>query len=158
MTGAKQKTERSALPGMVVFAAFCTLAIWIWVPPIAPQAARPAGPHADMLGVRVAEGVEAVAALIPVTTERPLFHATRRPVPPDAPPPAPVAPAQTLSLVGILAEEANRIALVRISGSTELYRVDAGGQLGPWKILLIGENFVQVSKDDGDPFVLSIGE
>ena len=158
MTGAKRKNQIGPLPGIVIFAAFCALAVWIWVPPSGSDTARPSATPASTMGSRVEEGIQTVADLIPVTTERPLFHASRRPVPPDAPAPAPVAPVQTISLVGILSEDDTQIALVRISGSTELYRVDAGGQLGPWKILMIGENFVQVSKDEGDPFLLTIGE
>ncbi len=157
MSGRNPTSQLGNLPGILIFAGFCGLAAWIWVPN-APQTLTQTRTPTDTVGSRVADGVQQLSELIPVTTERPLFHATRRPVQVAAPAPAPVAPERTLSLVGILGEDGTQIALVRISGSSELYRVDAGGQLGPWTILAIGDSFVQVSKDDGDPILLTIGE
>lgn len=157
MTRAGSSRAAGNLAGLLLFAGFCAVAVWIWqaTPQVVPAA--PGAPTAG-LTIGVDDHAQRIAALIPITAERPLFHASRRP--PQAPEPAapPPPPEETIALVGILGDEAGRIALVRISSSTELFRVEAGGQLGPWEILAIGDKFVQVSKDEGAPFVLSIDE
>ena len=157
MSSAKPKSQLGGLVGILIFAGFCGLAAWIWVPG-APATVAQTRQTPDTVSTTVADGIAQLAALIPVTTERPLFHATRKPKQAPEPVAAPAAPERTLSLVGILGDDGAQIALVRISGSSELYRVEAGGNVEQWQVLFIGENFVQVSKDDGDPFLLSIGE
>ncbi|PJI84916.1 hypothetical protein BC777_2909 [Yoonia maricola] len=152
MDKAKERTI-----GIVVFATFCVLALWIWIPQTPTSTAPASGPGRDVMG-RLAASQERLADLIAVTSERPLFDATRRPVaaPEAAAPAAPPEP--VLTLVGILGIEDEKVALVRISTSAQLYRLNKGDTLGAWRILDITANSVTVSKDGGDAGQLFIDQ
>ena len=143
----------ATLAGPVFLAGFSLAALWVLVPPARDYSPAPDAQPQD-LASRLAEHRAEISALIPVTTNRPLFQANRRPV---AAPEAPAAPAETvLVLVGIIGNGDDRIALVRPSTSTELIRVEAGGRVGPWQILSIDISSVTVSKDDGSSFTLRL--
>ena len=147
------------LAGLVIFAAFCALAVWIWVP--APDVdARDPSPAPQGVEATIAQRAEPLADLIDVTGARPLFHASRRPpaVEVAVATPAPQAPEPSLTLVGVIVSDGTKVALVRISTSPELYRVDVGAQLAAWKVVGIGDDFIQVSKSGGAPIVLSMDE
>ncbi|MEJ6402877.1 type II secretion system protein N [Yoonia sp. 2307UL14-13] len=143
------------LIGLLICTLLCMAALLIWrtdppAPP--PQTSQ----QQDTLAQRIAEREETLAPLIAVTQERPLFHASRSPV--QAPTPAaPVAaPQPTLALVGILADQEARIALLRLSNSTELYRVGPGGRLAQWEVVTVGPDFVAVRENGGEMVTLSM--
>jgi hypothetical protein len=145
--------RRTTLAGPAILAVFCLASLWIWVPPMGGDAQVPETGPQD-LTARLAEHRAEIAALIPVTGERPLFQADRRPVAaPEAPAPAPEA---TLLLVGILADGEARMALVRRSTSPELFRIEAGGRLGPWQILSVDITSITVGEADGSTFTLQL--
>lgn len=127
----------------------------IWMPltrdepvrtPVSSGAQTPQGPDAaDVL----AEGAQELL-------ERPLFHITRRP-PEEAAPVQPAAPAPvTLSLTGIVNDETDRIALMRLSNQPDLLRRRVGDTIGSWEIAEITETAVVVTNDDGDRQVISL--
>ncbi len=110
----------------------------------------PAAPAARAdISSQLAEGSEELLA-------RPLFHITRRPpevaapVVPEAPPPV------TLSLTGIVNDETDRIALMRLSSQPELLRGREGENIGDWTIEEITENTVTVANGDGDRMIMSL--
>ncbi len=139
--------------GPLVFLVFCTVAAAVWMQGAAAPPATGSG-TARSLEARLAEGRERLAALVPVTAERPLFQPGRRPeAAPEAPPPA---PPPALMLVGIIGDGDQRLALVRMSDSEELFRLDPGGRIARWEILSIGEATIAVSEDGGAPFELRI--
>ncbi len=141
--------------GPLAFAGFAFVSLWIWLP--AGDAALPqAEGEGRDLATRLAAQEETLAALIPITGERPLFDATRRPLAaPEAPAPPPEA---VLVLVGILGDGDQRIALVRQSTSADLYQLEPGGQLGPWQVLSVDIGAITVSKDGGPEYTLRLGE
>jgi hypothetical protein len=146
----------ATLAGPVILAGFGLAALWVLVPPARDYSPAPDAQPQD-LASRLAEHRAEISALIPVTANRPLFQANRRPVAAPEAPAAPAAPAETvLVLVGIIGNGDDRIALVRPSTSTELIRVEAGGRVGPWQILSVDISSVTVSKDDGSSFTLRL--
>lgn len=152
-TGAAVLTRRRSLIGPVVFAVFCLASLWIWLPS-GGNDAPVADDGAQDLAARLAESQAEIAALIPITGDRPLFQADRRPVAaPEAPAPAPEA---TLVLVGILGDGDERIALVRRSTSEALFQIEAGGRLGQWQILSVDISSITVGEDDGSSFTLRL--
>ncbi|MEJ8561261.1 hypothetical protein QTO30_08520 [Yoonia sp. GPGPB17] len=132
--------------GLAVAAVFCALIIWIWLPQT-PAATPAASSPARDVTARLAASQERLADLIAVTSERPLFDATRRPVaaPEVAAPVA--APEPVLTLVGILGIEDEKVALVRISTSAQLYQLNEGDTLGAWDVLDIAAYSITVRKD-----------
>lgn len=132
--------------GLIVLAAFAALAAWIWLPQAPVTAVPSTGPTRDVTA-RLTASQDRLADLIEVTTERPLFDATRRPVaaPEEAAPVAPPEP--VLTLVGILGIEDEKVALVRISTSAQLYQLNKGDRLGAWDVLDITANSLTVSKN-----------
>jgi len=145
------------LLGLIIFAGFCGAAAWMWLPKDTAPGSATSIPTEGVPDTD--NNVEQVLAeLIAVTTERPLFHASRRPMQAPVAAPAPQAPELTLALVGIIVDGDARVALMRISNSPELYRVAAAGQLAEWQILQIADDFVEVRKGSEDPFILSIDE
>ncbi|NJS37748.1 MAG: hypothetical protein HC783_00665 [Rhodobacteraceae bacterium] len=137
----------------MVFGLFCLASFWIWLPPASNSApANEDGPQ-DLV-TRMAAYEAEIAALIPVTGDRPLFQADRRPIAaPEAPAPPPEA---VLVLVGILGDGDERIALVRRSTSEDLFQIEAGGQLGQWTILSVDISSISVSEADGSTFTLRL--
>lgn len=155
MSSANTSNRGEKFTGAVIFAVFLALAAWVWLPGATPAPTVQPTP-ASNLDATLQAGQEQMASLIAVTTERPLFHATR--TPPAAPeaPAAPVVPEPTLTLVGILGVDEDKVALVRISTSPELFRLGAGAQLGDWEIVSIDTDEVTISKNGGAPQKFSI--
>jgi hypothetical protein len=152
-TGTAVIARRGTLFGPVAFGVFCLASLWIWLPPASNNApATEAGPQD--LATRMAAYEAEIAALIPITGDRPLFQADRRPVAaPEAPAPPPEA---VLVLVGILGDGDERIALVRRSTSEDLFQIEAGGQLGQWTIQSVDISSITVSEADGSTFTLRL--
>jgi len=127
----------------------------IWMPllrdgpvsaPVNPAAQTPQGPDATEV---LAEGAQELLA-------RPLFHITRRP-PVEAAPVQPAAPAPvTLSLTGIVNDETDRIALLRLSNQPDLLRGRVGDSIGNWEIAEITETAVLVTNGDGEQQTISL--
>ena len=139
---------------MLLLAGFALVAAVIWVPrgTDAPQIAAPSHKELD---ARLSSGSERLANLIAVTNERPVFHASRRPVPTAE---APKAAEPVLSLLGVIREDnAETLAFVKVSTTGTLYRVAEGETVGRWRILKIGVEESTVSKDGKAPFMLQIG-
>jgi hypothetical protein len=145
--------RRATLGGPVIFGTFCLASLWIWLPPGSDEAPTPEVGAQD-LTTRLAEHRANIAGLIPVTGDRPLFQADRRPVAaPEAPSPPPEA---DLLLVGILGDGEERIALVRRSTSPDLFQIKSGGRLGKWEILTVDLSSITVLEDDGTTFTLRL--
>lgn len=158
MKGPKKSPALDRLIGMAVLGVFCLASLWLWLPSRAVAPNNAAAPAVD-LAARVQAMDDTLADLIAVTTERPLMHATRRPVPEEAPAaPPPAAPEPTLTLLGVLSDGDARLALVRTSTSPELYRLEANTRFGPWEIIEILDNAIRVRKDNGPEQVLRIGQ
>jgi hypothetical protein len=86
---------------------------------------------------------------------RPLFHITRRPpVIATVAEPAPVA--ITLSLTGIVNDENDRIALMRLSNRPDLLRRRVGEKIGNWEIEEITDTSVVVISSDGERQVIAL--
>ena len=152
-------TPSGTLIGALVLAVFCGASVWIWIPRAATAPEGVAAAPALDLAARLQMMDETLAGYIAVTSERPLFHATRRPEPAAAPALAPPPPPEpTLSLVGILSDGDARLALVRTSTSPALYRLEAGARLDRWQILEISATGIRVRKEDGAEQVLRIGQ
>ena len=155
----KSKTQpaNGTVIGTAVLVGFCGLALWGWLPKGDAQVQEIRTPNND-LTARLESSQETLANLIEVTGERPLFHSTR--TPPAAPeaPVAPVAPEATLTLVGILGSEGEKVALLRISTSPQIFRLEEDARLGDWQIVAIGDATIDVRKEDGTTDRLSIGE
>jgi hypothetical protein len=151
--GPRQKVLIGRIVGQLIFAVFCLAAVLIWFPSQSSQVTVPAGGSQD-LAARLAEHQAEIAALIPVTGDRPLFQADRRPLAaPEAPAPAPEA---VLVLVGILGDGEERIALVRRSTSENLFQIEAGGRLGKWQVVTVGISSITVTEDGGSTFTLRL--
>lgn len=154
-------TDERTVPLISRFAAPCVLAIylglagWVWFP--AAPAPAPVKQAAQDSLVRISQGQERLAELVEVTTTQPLFTPSRRPeAQPEATQPAP-APDPTLTLLGVVGGDGNRVALVRLSTSSELHRVKQGDQLGAWQIDEIGIDFVRAGKTGSRSQLLTIG-
>ena len=152
----KAKVLSDGTIGLVVLGVFCVLAVWVWVP-AAPAVVATPPTVVDDVNATLQAGQEEMAGFIVVTGERPLFHATRRPQAAPEQPPAPVAPEPVMTLVGILGVDDEKVALVRVSTSAQLYRLSEGAQLGPWQVMSISSASIEVSKDGAAPEVLTIG-
>lgn len=153
----RPKKNATRFIGPVMLLIGLVLAAWVWMPAGSQATPTNLGTKAPSLSDRIATGQEKMAALVTVTTERPLFHGSRRP---EAAPEAPVVappPEPTLMLVGVISDKGAQLALLRLSDSPQLYRVEQGGQLGRWQIDEIGKNHVLVTKDDKTQSVLKIG-
>lgn len=157
MPMASKKSVPDKLAGLIVLGLFCALAVWIWVPKTEVQRTTQMQTTND-LNARLATSREKLAELIPVTSERPLFHSTRRPEAAPEAPAAPIVVEPTLTLVGILGVEGSKVALIRISTGPQLYRIEAGGRINAWDVISIGNDSVEVTKDGQTVEVLAIGE
>ena len=125
----------------------------LWLPRGAADT-KAAAPALQSLDTRLAEGNARLSSLIEVTNDRPVFHATRRPV---AAPEAQKALEPVLSLLGIIAEDnGETLAFVKVSNGA-LYRIGRGESVGRWRVLEIGTETISVSKDGGAPYTLRIG-
>lgn len=86
---------------------------------------------------------------------RPLFHMTRRP-PVEAAPVAPAPVVVTLSLTGIVNDENDKIALMRLSNQPDLLRLRVGQTVGNWQVEEITDTSVIVASADGERQVISL--
>ncbi|MEM9974766.1 MAG: hypothetical protein AAF771_11355 [Pseudomonadota bacterium] len=142
---------RGLAPAAIIVA-FTTAAFAIWLPGSADHG-QAAVPQTTTIDSRLAARSERLSALIQDTDTRPVFHGSRRPVQSAA---APAAPEPVLSLLGVISDGGEKIAFVRISTGAALYSVGAGDTVGAWRILKIGTESVQVSKNGAAPFTLRI--
>ncbi len=143
---------RPLLP-VLLLGLFVLAALAVWVPRgSAPEVA--AAPALKELDARLSSGSERLSALIAPTNERPVFHASRRPI---AAPEAPKAPEATLTLLGVIDDGDAPLAFLKLSTTGALYRIGKGGTVGRWRVLDIGVNEVSISKDGNAPFTLRIG-
>lgn len=88
---------------------------------------------------------------------RPLFHASRRPWQPAAPAPQP-GPAATTAprLMGIVGAGNTYLALM-IHGSGQPARsIHAGGRIGPWQVLAVGPQHVDLASERGEELTLRL--
>jgi len=134
---------------------FLALSAWVWLPSSVPFTPSNSATPSDVT-TRLSANQDRLAELIDITNNRPLFDATRQPqATPEQPPPA-APPEPVLSLVGILGLDDDRVALVRVSTSAQLYRLSEGTSLGPWQVLEITDRAISVSKNGGEPDRLTI--
>ncbi|MEM6386423.1 MAG: hypothetical protein AAF718_09330 [Pseudomonadota bacterium] len=144
---------RSHLP-LLIFGGFALVAALLWMPRGSSDAVAEA-PALKELEARLSSGSQRLADLIEVTNERPVFHASRRPI---ATPEAPKAPEPELSLLGVIAEDnGETLAFVKVSTTGALFRIGKGETVGRWRILEIGTEAISVSKDGQAPYTLRIG-
>lgn len=142
---------RAVLP-MVILAAFAVPALAIWVPGAGSYGQTPVA-QTTTLDARLAARNDRLSDLIPDTDARPVFHGTRRPIQTAQPA---AAPEPVLSLMGVISDSGENVAFVRISTGAALYSVSNGDTVGQWRIVEIGTNDIQVSKNGGDPVTLRI--
>ena len=139
---------------LLMLGGFELAAAALWLPRGSTTSVASA-PALKELDARLSSGSARLSDLIEVTNERPVFHASRRPV---AAPEAPKAPEPVLSLLGIIAEDnSDTLAFVKVSSTGTLYRIGAGETVGRWRVLEIGTEEITVSKDGADPYTLRIG-
>lgn len=144
---------RTVLPGLII-GAFALAAALIWIPRDSGPTQISISQSQDIHALQDA-AAERLAELIEVTGQRPVFHASRKPV---AAPEAPKAPEPELLLLGIISEDDTRVlAFVKISNGASLYKVGEGEIIGKWRVLEIGNRAITVSKDGNAPYTLSIG-
>lgn len=140
---------------VLILAVFVIAAAALWIPR-GGTTAFAAAPVLKELDERLSSGSERMSDLIAVTNERPVFHASRRPV---AAPEAPKTPEPVLSLLGVIAEDnAETLAFVKLSTTGALYRIGKGETVGRWRIVDIGTEQISVSKDGKTPYTLRIGD
>ena len=140
---------------ILILGVFAAAAAAVWIPR-GGAVATAATPPLKELDARLSSGSERLSDLIAVTNERPVFHASRRPV---ATPEAPKAPEPVLSLLGVIAEDnAEPRAFVKLSSDGALYRIAKGETVGRWRIIDIGTEQISVSKDGKTPYTLRIGD
>lgn len=86
-------------------------------------------------------------------TERPLFYATRRPPPPEAPEVAvqeepeeekPIA----LTLIGVMVVSDSKIALVQNDDTNKVIRLKPGEEIENWQLQTINANSIVLNKND----------
>ncbi len=144
---------RSILPLLILgFFGLAAAAVWM---PRSVDSSVTAAPALKELDERLSSGSQRLSDLIEVTNDRPVFHASRRPV---ATPEAPKAPEPVLQLLGIIAEDnADTLAFVKVSTDGTLYRIGEGETVGRWRILEVGTDAITVSKDGNAPYTLRIG-
>lgn len=139
-------------PGLILLA-FAAGSVVISMPRSDIETLRPA-PELRELDERLSYGSARLSGLISVTNERPVFHASRRPV---ATPEAPQAPEPVLTLLGVISEDDGKtLAFVKLSTNGALYRIGQGETVGRWRILDIGTEEITVSKDGEAPYKLQI--
>ncbi|MGR3511115.1 MAG: hypothetical protein ACU0GG_00010 [Paracoccaceae bacterium] len=143
---------RAFAPALILgLAILASAAVW-W--PRGGSETTVRAPALKELNARLSSGSERLAGLIEVTNDRPVFHASRRPI---AAAEAPKAPEPVLSLLGIIAEDnGETLAFVKVSNGA-LYRLGKGETVGRWRILEIGTESISVSKDGQEPYTLTIG-
>lgn len=142
-----------AIAPPLILLAFAAAAVAISMPRNDTERPRPAAELRE-LDERLSYGSARLSDLIAVTNERPVFHASRRPI---ATPEAPVAPEPVLSLLGVISEDDGKtLAFVKVSTSGALYRIGQGETVGRWSILEIDTEEITVSKDGAEPFKLRI--
>ncbi|MEM6407158.1 MAG: hypothetical protein AAF700_01940 [Pseudomonadota bacterium] len=144
---------KAILPAVILLG-FLGASAALWIP--REGATRTTnGPAIQQLDARLEAGDAKLASLMEVTHDRPVFHASRKPV---AAPEAPKAPEPVLQLLGVISEDnGDTLAFVKISTSGGLYRLAEGESVERWKILEIGTKKITVSKDGEAPYTLEIG-
>jgi len=146
-------SKLNAIAPAVILLGFAGASVVISMPRSDIETQR-AAPELRELDERVSHGSARLSALIAVTNERPVFHASRRPI---AAPEAPKAPEPVLSLLGVISEDDGKtLAFVKLSTNGALYRIGAGETVGRWRILEIGTDQITVSKDGDEPYTLRI--
>lgn len=145
---------RLFVPVLIVGASIAASAA-LWIPAEDTANVTPT-PALKELDERLSSGSARLSELIAVTNERPVFHASRRPV---ATPEAPKAPEPVLALLGVIAEDnGETLAFVKLSSNGALYRIGKGETVGRWRVTDIGTDQISVSKDGNAPYVLRIGD
>lgn len=86
--------------------------------------------------------------------ERPLFEVSRRP-PQAAPAPLPVQ--VTIRLVGIIDDEDQQMALLRLSNAPTVRRLTVGDRLDRWTVTRISSSAVDVVDDSGQQSRMVLG-
>ncbi len=153
MSGGPRKTP-SDLIGLAAAALMLAAAALIWLPGGGgPGTVQPSQVQA-MSANTLAPLRTVLNDFAPVVTQRPLFHSTRRPY--EAPVAAPVEIQVTLTLVGILNKDSQKVALIRLSDGDTLYRVTKGDRLRDWTILDVAERGVVYTEDGVTPLVLRL--
>ena len=148
-------SKLKSLAPFLILGVFLIAAAALWVPRSEATASASA-PVLKELDERLSSGSARMSDLITVTNERPVFHASRRPV---AAPEAPKTPEPVLSLLGVIAEDnAETLAFVKLSTTGALYRIGKGETVGRWRIVDIGTEQISVSKDGNAPYTLRIGD
>ena len=154
MMNASARAKLSSFAPLAIAGGFILVSALVWWPR-ADAAQSPQGGELRELSLRLSSGSDRLAGLVPPTDERPLFHASRRPVaaPEAAKPVEPV-----LSLLGVIKEEnGETVAFVKVSTSGALYRIGKGATVGRWRIIDIGTEEITVSKEGKAPYQLRIG-
>ena len=127
----------------------------IWIP--LNQEPRLTDQSTETTAATGPDRVEVLAAGAQDLLARPLFHMSRRPpVVATVPQPAPVV--VTLSLTGVVNSDNDKLALMRLSNSTQLFRLRIGESVGDWEIADITANTVEVIKSDGTREVISLAQ
>ncbi|MEM6888118.1 MAG: hypothetical protein AAF636_08265 [Pseudomonadota bacterium] len=146
-----KETLQNGAAGYSVLACSGVLALAIWFPQghTAPETASVVETSLEQ---RVFQKEARLGALTNTIAARPVFHASRRPV---AAPEAAPTPKAVLSLVGVIGNEDESIALMKVSTSSEVYRLKKGGSIGPWSVVSIASDRVYISEANGEPFQIS---
>ncbi|MEO0921816.1 MAG: hypothetical protein AAFY09_03415 [Pseudomonadota bacterium] len=153
MSTVSAKSMKPYMPALIL-AGFMLAALALWLPGAHSDPA-PEPPVLKEIDERLSSGSARLSELMQVTNARPLFHASRRPV---AEPEAPAQPKAVLKLLGIIAEDGSETrAFVKLSTSSNLYRIGKGETIGKWRIVDIGREEITVSKDGKKPYTLKIG-
>ncbi len=126
----------------------------IWMP-LGRDGQAPSPPATQPTASDAPDTMEVLAEGARNLVGRPLFHITRRPpVIATVAEPAPVA--ITLSLTGIVNDENDRIALMRLSNRPDLLRRRVGEKIGNWEIEEITDTSVVVISSDGERQVIAL--
>ena len=129
-------------------------ALLMWIPAAQPERAVSSA-ATQQSERRLIAAQEQLAAYATSMAKRPVFHQTRLPPVEQA---EPVAPEVELTLVGVLDSAETRIALLRLSNSPRLYRLEAGERLGKWMIIEIGKTSIKALTEGGALTEMSIGD
>ncbi|MCY4179839.1 MAG: hypothetical protein OXC60_04620 [Litoreibacter sp.] len=144
---------KTFLPALILLA-FLGASFALWLPREGATSTL-GGAAIQQLDARFEAGDAKLAGLMAVTHDRPVFHATRKPV---AAPEVQKAPEPVLQLLGIISEDnGDTLAFVKISTSGALYRLAEGESVDRWEIVEIGTKQISVSKDGKAPYRLEIG-
>lgn len=137
-----------------ILAVFALAATALWLPREGATTTL-RGPALQQLDARLQAGDDMLASLMEITHDRPVFHASRKPV---AAPEEVKAPEPVLQLLGIISEDnGETLAFVKVSTSGALYRLAKGESVDRWEIVDIGTEEISVSKDGKRPYTLEIG-